>query len=76
MLQDAYIPGVHIHCWGTANSRGPCPTIAVDAIPGIFHEHVTLVHSGLLSENQKKKFLNFHNQNDPCTIREAVTMRG
>ena len=63
--------GIHILVGAQPIVRGPCPTIAVDAIPGS-HKHVTFVPPKFLSENQKKKFLNFHNQMTLAQFREAV----
>ena len=65
--------GVHILVGAQPIVLGSCPTIAVDAIPGLFDKQVTLVpSSGFLSENQKKRFLNFHNQMTLAQFREAV----
>lgn len=64
--------GVHILVGAQPMVLGLCPTIAVDAIPGVLNKQVTLVPSGLLSENKKKRFLNFHNQMTLAQFREAV----
>lgn len=64
--------GVHILVGAQPIVLGLCPTIAVDAIPGIFHKHVTFVPPRLLTENQKKRFLNFHNQMTLAQFRKAV----
>lgn len=65
--------GVHILVGAQPIVLGRCPIIAVDSIPGLFDKQVTLVpSSGFLSENQKKRFLNFHNQMTLAQFREAV----
>ena len=75
MWQDAYMKttnslGLHMECTSLLGHSQCTRAVSINCI---FHKHVTLVPStGLLSENQKKKFLNFHNQMTLAQFREAV----